>query len=459
MPHTRLVLVVITVGCTPVPPSTGPALTGQSEPAALRLEREVTALGHTRGSGILWPGFDPVAVPLAVFDGDRTWLFRHPSPPDEFAAMSQATPTVRVMTGRHEAVTANSSAEIGGVPTATVILTPSSPGASSPSRAALAVHEAFHVFQRARHPAWAGNEADLFVYPTDNPNALALRRIESSALAAAISAKGAGSACWARAALDARTRRFAMLDSASIAYERGTELNEGLASYVERKVRDDRAVILKPDEYGPADVRIRAYASGLALAVLLDRHAPGWTTGLEGGDRQSLDELLSRAVVTGQTCSFPDAAVDSAARRATADVDRQATLRASRLETFRTRDGWRVIVESPGNALWPQGFDPINVERLTAGVVLHRRFLKVGNDAGSLTMLDETGVDLDGLTEGHGTHPLFNGIDRVEVAGLADPQVEVAGDTVRLRSPGLSGEFRGAAVTRSGRTVRVRIGR
>ncbi|MBA2292231.1 MAG: hypothetical protein H0W15_07235 [Gemmatimonadales bacterium] len=458
MPRTPMALVVLTVACTPVPPSTGPALTGQSEPAALRLERELTALGHTRGPDGLWPGFDPVAVPLAVFDGNRTWLFRHPSPPEEFAAMSQAAPTVQVMIGRHDAVAANSSAEIGGVATATVILAPSSPGASPPSHAALAVHEAFHVFQRARHPAWAGNEADLFVYSTDNANALALRRLESAALRVALDATGAASACWAHHALVTRGRRFGMLDSASIAYERGTELNEGLASYVERKVRGDNAVILPADEYGPADVRVRAYATGLALAVLLDRHAPGWVTELESSDRHSLDELLSRAVATGQTCSFPAAAVDSASQRAIADVDRQATLRASRLEAFRTRDGWRVIVESPSNALWPQGFDPINVERLTTGAVLHRRFLKVGNDAGMLTMLDEAGADLDALTEGHGTHPLFNGIVRVEVAGLAEPLVEVVGDTVRVRSPGVSAEFRGATVNRSGRTVRVRMG-
>jgi len=31
-----------------------------------------------------WPGFDPLAVPLALYDGQATWLFRHPHPPPEF---------------------------------------------------------------------------------------------------------------------------------------------------------------------------------------------------------------------------------------------------------------------------------------------------------------------------------------------------------------------------------------
>ena len=32
----------------------------------------------------LWPGFQPKAVPLAIFDNDTTWLFRHPAPPPDF---------------------------------------------------------------------------------------------------------------------------------------------------------------------------------------------------------------------------------------------------------------------------------------------------------------------------------------------------------------------------------------
>lgn len=459
MVRTPFVLLWIVAGCVGGSQSSRAALPGLEVPLALQLERDLTDLAHRhQGPHSLWPRFDPLAVPLAVFDGERTWLFRHPSPPIEFSVMSQAAPAVRVMTGRHDAVTANSSAEIGGVTTATVILTLTSPGASPPSRAALAVHEAFHVFQRAQHPAWAGNEADLFIYPTTDVNALALRRLESAAFRMALDASESASTCWAKAALDARARRFALLDSASIAYERGTELNEGLASYVERKVRGDHAEILPSDEYAPADVRIRAYASGVVLAVLLDRHVQGWAAGLEASDGQSLDGLLARAVATGQVCAFPAAVVDSVTRRAIADVHRQATLRTNRLATFRARDGWRVIVESPSRPLWPQRFDPINVERLTTGAVLHRRFLKVGNKAGALTMLDEAGADLDAVTEGHGAHPLFNGIDRVEVAGLADPRVEVVGDTVRVITPGLSAEFRGAAVARSGKTVVVRIG-
>jgi hypothetical protein len=95
----------------------------------------------------LWPGFDVLEIPLAIFDGERTWLFRHPAPPEGF----EAFPGAHVHDGRYPAVTANSSAEIGGVLTATVLLDKDAPVRR---QAALAVHEAFHVFQRTHHPEW-----------------------------------------------------------------------------------------------------------------------------------------------------------------------------------------------------------------------------------------------------------------------------------------------------------------
>lgn len=53
----------------------------------------------------LWPGFDPRRTPLAIYDGRVTWLVRHPSPP----------------------------------------------GVDARHLAGVMIHEAFHVFQRARH--------------------------------------------------------------------------------------------------------------------------------------------------------------------------------------------------------------------------------------------------------------------------------------------------------------------
>jgi hypothetical protein len=123
----------------------------------------------------LWPAFDAKRTPIAIFDGERTLLFRHPSPPDGFTPLAGMHGALQ-MKGRLDAVTANSSAQIGGVATATLM--PAKPGTSVRARAGTAIHEVFHVFQRARHPGWSANEADLFTYPINDGAQLAARRRE-----------------------------------------------------------------------------------------------------------------------------------------------------------------------------------------------------------------------------------------------------------------------------------------
>lgn len=100
----------------------------------------------------LWPGFNPTAYPVAVFDGKRTFLFRHPAPPAEFSPVP-GRDGVWTYAGRHPSVVANTSAELAEV----------------------------------------------------------------------------------RVATGLRRERFALLPAGAVAYERGTELNEGLAAYIERR--------------------------------------------------------------------------------------------------------------------------------------------------------------------------------------------------------------------------------
>ena len=425
------------------------------ESPAVALEREVERLAAANSKeGMLWPGFDPLAVPLAVCDGERTFLFRHPAPPQGFIPVQGAAPSTRVRSGRHEAVTANSSAEVGGVQTATILLDGSREGRSLPSLAAVAVHEAFHAYQRSHHPRWTANELDLFAYPTDAAGLLALRRLETEALRQALTAEEAGAACWARGALALRKERYAGMDSAFSSYERATELNEGLATYVEARAAGRRTVDLPAAEFGTAEVRRRAYATGHAIAILLDRFMPGWQAKLEADDGRTLDETLAAALGTGNTCTFGEDVHSGADRNARTDVAALAAERARRLAAFEGKPGWRVVVEvGGGEPLWPQGFDPSRVETVGGKSVLHTRFLRLGNGAGRLEMLNA-----EALTEGAGAHPLFQGIRRVVLTGLAEPEVSEAEGKVSVRTAHLTMEFRGATVAQSGEVVTVRLG-
>lgn len=90
-----------------------------------------------------------------------------------------------VMDGRFEAITANTNAQIGNVPTGTMILDPS-PDRGVDAWAAIAIHEAFHVYQGMHHTGWTGNEADLCTYPVESEPLLVLRRLDTRALAKAL---------------------------------------------------------------------------------------------------------------------------------------------------------------------------------------------------------------------------------------------------------------------------------
>ena len=121
----------------------------------------VRALDEAAARGV-WPGFSPSGIPVALYDGEHTVLLRHPSPPPEFSP-TPGRPGVLIAKGRHPAVTGNSTREIGGVRTATVIATPAQPV----ERTMLAVvEEVFHVFWLARHPSFRPNEMARYAYPS-----------------------------------------------------------------------------------------------------------------------------------------------------------------------------------------------------------------------------------------------------------------------------------------------------
>jgi len=91
---------------------------------------------------------------VRAFDGNTTILLCHPSPPPEFVPLC-GQPGVLVMPGQHPAVAGNSTREIGGVRTATVVATP---GQNVDSTMLACVEEVFHVFWLRRHTNFRPNE-------------------------------------------------------------------------------------------------------------------------------------------------------------------------------------------------------------------------------------------------------------------------------------------------------------
>ena len=403
----------------------------------------------------LWPGFEPARVPLLIYDGKHTFLVHHPRPPEEFQPHAGRT-DVRVFPGRHGAARANSSVELGGVTSASVLLKDTGTGKER-GWAAVLMHEAFHVFQRERHPKWTANEVDLFVYPLEDADLLFLRRLESEALRRALtSTDNKLRACWAGAALHFRQERFSRMPQSAAAYERATELNEGLANFVQYAALERPAAeALTEAEFPPQEIRQRGYASGQALAALLESFRKGWKEELEKGSPASLDELLAERLPASSTgCEFPANLQNDLRTRAQADIEDLRRRMRQRREGFLSRPGWRLVVTAAqGEPLFPQAFDPLNVERLQAGEVLHGRWIKLGNASGEIEVLDR-----EALTEAAGSHPLFEGVRRLSVSGLEhEPAVEQEGESVVVRTAGVNARFRRARVARSGETLEITL--
>ncbi|MFW6078318.1 MAG: hypothetical protein ACODAE_01770 [Gemmatimonadota bacterium] len=429
----------------------------------------------------LWPGFDPTTTPVAIHAGERTLLFRHPSPPEGFEE-SDGHPGVRTYPGRHPAVVANTTAEIGERIAATLLV--DDPDRPVRTWAAVLLHELFHAYQRERHPDWTANPAALFTYPVDGAGPLTLRRLETEALRRAAEAASAEDAlCWAAAALELRDRRYAALPSEAVAYERGIERIEGLAYYIEYRAAgdvvpgteayaeragpadgthdagDEDAAVLPPEGFAPEAVRERGSRSGLAIALLLDRLSSDWRRRLEGEPESSLDGLLADVMAERATASGPACGFDASEReRVRGDAERAVAAlldrRAERLRAFDERDGWRIVVRASEEPLMPRGFDPVNVEILDAERVLHTRFLRLGNDAATIEVMGGTA-----LTAAAGEHPLFDGVRSLLVTGLAAEPTVTRGDDGRtvVQAEGVEVSFGEGELLRDGRTVEVRL--
>ncbi len=418
------------------------------------LAREIERLV---AQGELWPGFDPLAIPLVFYDGEDTYLFRCLEVPEGFREMRVGECDVFVYDGRYPVVTASSVVEIAGTPTASVMFDRSANQAPT-VLASVAIHEAFHVYQQACHPTWQGNEVVRYLFPVDDANLLFLRRIETEALRRALAAKESEEKrCWTLRALRARQDRYAGMAPEFPTYERGTELLEGLASYVEAMSVGQTRVDLPREGYAANEVRGRCYEIGHALAVLLDAFAPMWKTAFEADDTQALDVYLLEVLEKsgGQCGEFTESEIAHFEAVARVDVQDLLAQRSEQRRAFDSQVGMRLsVIASDTEPLWVSGTDPSNL-RIVEGGVLHTRFVHIHHERGQVEMLTDRMDDVRALTVAVGPHPLMDGVLRLTIAGLDALDVVPDGGTVNISGSGLTAQFTNATVDETDAQVTV----
>jgi hypothetical protein len=292
----------------------------------------------------------------------------------------------------------------------------------------------------------------------EDPTLLQNRFMETEALRRALAAKDSTeTACWTSEAVRIRHIRFAGLPASASAYERGTELNEGLANYLQIRAAGTAGSFNLPAADFLADaVRLRAYQTGAALALLLDRLAPGWQTALDSGAATSLDELVGKKVYYAAVpCQLGEVAEASLLVRARNQISALKERRTKLRAAFLSAQGWQIVVTiNPQHPLFPQDFDPWNIVVLGSSEVLHQRHIKLGSDDGTIEVLDQPS-----LTLAAGSHPLFNGVRQITITGLkSQPTLQQNGNAIQVTAAGVQADFRHAAAQTKMRTVKIEVG-
>jgi hypothetical protein len=417
----------------------------------------------------LWPGFDPRLHPIAIYDGEKTLLLRHPDPPEGFTPLV-GQEKIWVFEGRHRAMRWNSTASIGGEMTATLMLT-IEPGRAVELEASYLLHEVFHLFSKPRHPSWRPNEMVRYSYPMDSAENFYLLILEEEALARAVEAERSETAArWAATALAARARRIEQLDPEHLAYETALEMQEGTAVYIARLAVNAVRDVTRLREWRPPEkIRWRFYDTGAALAALLDRFDPRWKKRLEAAPEATLAGLLETALTERPSdgVAFASDELDTLRRRAESGIAELAAKRRRLRDDFASGATRVIVIAGTGSEplqLRPGAFDPLALEVLDGGEILHYGSMTLVTSAGHVEYKNPsytrgTVAGMLALTTPVGDrHPLLDGLARIVITGFTEkPRVQHREGEVLIEAEGLEVRFRGAELSVAEKEIVVRL--
>ena len=476
----RFVAVALTLACTVL---ARPAAEQAPQSDIFAFLRTIDDEGASERA---WPGFRLSDWPLAVFDGTRTLLVRHPAPPSEFKPLD-GHPGVLAAPGRHPAIVAGSTVDLAGTRTASIFITPGSLNA-------LAVaEELFHVLWWQRHKNFRPNEMARYAYPMKDVHNRQRMLAEHEALARALDAPDAAQALsWAATALQVRQERETRLTPDDRAFETAMEMMEGIANAVARTIAgmtpsDTAQRLRQQGERAAEELRWRYYDSGAAICLLLDRltggaRPPGapaqdarakaplparnWKSRIDAEPETTaalLAEVVTRAAARPATFTAEElAGFERRAAAAIADLSaRQAKVR----DDLQSRAGVRVVVEiAPGHdPLRVTRFDPLALFVLDGGEVVHPRYLTLSGPDGTIdvTNPDYSRGSFGGvvcLTRAAGRHPLADGVRTLTLVGLKKPRVESGRDGVTVESEGVRITLKGATLERDADAILITLG-
>jgi hypothetical protein len=421
-------------------------------PIAFDIIEEVKSISQKS----LWPGFNPLIYPLVIYDGENTYLFNHPNPPKEFMPV-KGLENVLEYVGQFGTIPGNTVIKISDVQTAAILLEIM----KEPNKreiAAVAVHESFHVFQMSSYPEWwKVNELEFFTYPFENIEVLNLRKLETEAFRRALQSEDEmNDLRWSKTALEIRRERFEKMKEGSILYECGIELLEGTAHYIQYQAAGKHLhTEIKEEGYLPEQVRLRGYAIGNALCLLLDHFKPSWKEEIKKGEQTILHELLENELIAieEEPYEFSKQEKEDIFKKVQMEVEELISEKKRIKNEFLSQPGWRIIVSAESEPLSPRSFDPMNLQLLADSAVLHKRWLKLCNNQGCIEIINHKSI-----TEPKGSHPLFQGVKKVTVAGLdKEPVIEKVDNKLSLKMEGINFQFEDAEMQQNENCIIIKL--
>ena len=456
-------------------------LSGLQLPDTARKVLELHALIEKHGpqvGPIIWPGFRPDTIPtlyVIAHEGKVLVQWRH-NWPAGFTPIRE----------RQDAGIAGSG--MVSLPSGRFISFMSVDSSMSPGLVVgTSIHEAFHSLERSvmrEGQTFGGWENAMLVgsYPVFDVENEAAFALEGKKLGQALGAGTPDAARrLAREFLALREARQRVLDSEFTEFEKLAEMNEGLAQYaLIRGLREiarleggawaeaarneaalEAALLDSLLTLSQRSVRRRFYATGSAIALILDRLAgETWKARLLE-ENLNLQETLAAVIGydgdTGPEIQSRDMArMRAAAERA---VNQLRTVRVSQADSITRRPGIRITVDPTplgrGVLQWC-GFDPQNTLQTGDGRTLHMRFLRVcaGNSVKGefdqpVVQNDSTGI-ISLAVEAESLTLTAGGGRLVLVEGEASEVKDFVAEGTRMRL-----EAKRARVTRSGATLRV----
>ena len=435
----------------------------------------VVRLGQQMGDSI-WPGFRPDTIPvLYVLKGQGTLLLGWRGElPQGFLPIAGLDSAGWLSAADRGA--ASTGTELAGRPTAQVVVNDS---LGIANLVGLTTHEAFHVFEAAskKEGKRFGEGENAFLvtsYPVFDPQNEAGMALEGRILEAAGQSTARGDRrALARQFLAVRESRQRALGAELAEFEQLAELNEGLAEYT--LVRSVQLAARRrnfPDRAGAArlqsnkltglhkltedvtlSIRLRYYATGPALGMLLDQLAgPAWKRRLieenltvqdalaDASGYRAQEDTLRRQAETRFSIKRLRTAADSGVRGL-------RTVRRAQVDSLMAAPGVQLVVSVQGRYLGLCGIDPQNLLQVSPGVVLHTRWLQAcAGDALQATFNTPVVQDRNAQT----LQAVIGADSTVKVTQAPDGGVQIESPLVSLRA-------KSAEVVRDGRVLTVRI--